>query len=96
MDSNTTLRMIGAAGGALLVTGLVAAPALAEDYPPADPSSNSGTAATTTQTGSTGGSSASETPAYTGAATTLGLTAAVVALGAGTGLLIASRRRRTD
>jgi hypothetical protein len=100
----TTLRMACAAGGALLLAGIVASPALADDYPPSNPASdtdsnNSGgtdsntSSGTETNTSSGTVTSSGDTPAYTGAATTLGLAAAVVALGAGAGLLVASRRR---
>ena len=83
------MRTTAVAGGALLITCLAAAPALAADYPPKDQSD------TTVDTGTDPATVTSDgqTPAYTGAATTLGLAAGVVVLGAGAGLLIASRRR---
>ncbi len=93
MDTKNITRMTTAAGGALLLAGLASAPALAADYPPENPSSNDTTTDTSNPTSNT---SSSETPAYTGAATTIGLAAGVVALGAGAGLLVASRRRREN
>ncbi len=91
----TLLRTVGTAGGVLLLAGIATAPALAEDYPPSNPTdtTNNPTGTTTDTTTSSGTVASSDAPAYTGAATTVGLAAAVVALGAGAGLLVASRRR---
>ena len=91
MTQTSLTRFTAAAGGALLLTGIAAAPALAEDYPPSDPSNNSVDTNANPATVTT--PSNGQTPAYTGAATTLGLAVGVVVLGAGAGLLIASRRR---
>lgn len=93
MESKNITRLTTAAGGALLLVGLASAPALAADYPPENPSSNKTTTDTSTPVGN---SASSETPAYTGAATTIALAAGVIALGAGAGLLVASRRRREN
>ncbi len=87
------MRTTAAAGGALLITGLAAAPAFAADYPPKDQSNNTVDTNTPSRVTTSNGTSSGQTPAYTGAATTLGLAAGVVVLGAGAGLLIASRRR---
>lgn len=83
---------------------MAAAPALAEEYPPSDPTSNPGDVTPGGNGTDTGQQtkpatvavpSDGETPAYTGAATTLALAVGVIALGAGAGLLVASRRRRS-
>jgi len=95
---NITLKVTGATAGVLLVTGVAAvAPALA-DYPPtggnnspAQTTSNPASVSTGTSAAQNGGSGS--LPAYTGAETTLGLLAGLAIVGAGSGLLIASRRR---
>ena len=77
-------KIIASAAGATLITGIAVGPALA-DYPP---QTGGNTTPDTTQT-TTGG-----TLAQTGSdATTLGLLAGLAAIGAGTGILVASRRR---
>ena len=85
-------KIIASAAGATLITGIAVGPALA-DYPP---QTGGNTAPDTTQT-TTGGNAApasSGSLANTGSdATTLGLLAGLAALGAGTGILVAARRR---
>lgn len=83
-------KTIATAAGFVLIGGFAAAPALA-DYPPKTSGGsvpqNNGPAATGTsnQTGSL---------AQTGSSlTTMGLLAGLAAIGAGTGVVVASRRR---
>lgn len=99
MTTHQTIRTTTAAGGVLLLAGFAAAPAFAAEYPPENPTDNQTNQTNTVDTSSptqVTTNSGDETPAYTGAATTLALAAGVVALGAGAGLLIASKRREQN
>lgn len=85
--------LLGAGGIAL--AGAIATPAMAVDYPPTYPRSNSATAETSGV--ATTVPSATETPASTGSSTTaFGMIAGLAAIGIGGGLVVSSRRRKTS
>lgn len=90
MTSTFTIKASSAAVGAVLLTAIAAGPALADEYPPQNTNT---TTQSTTGVASTG-TTDSGSLAYTGSGfTTIGLLTGIAVLGAGTGLVIASRRR---